>query len=111
MQSQFGAGDKLFFILGWDNLVELPRWREPARLIKMCRLVAVPRVGCPVPDLKALEAVIPGLSQSVTLLDAPQVDISASVIRDRVAQGLSIRHLVPEPVDRYIREQGLYMTP
>jgi nicotinate-nucleotide adenylyltransferase len=108
LKGQLGAGDELFFILGWDSLAELPQWREPERLIKMCRLVAVPRVGYLVPDLKALEAAIPGLANRVILLDTPLIDISASLIRKRVAQGLSIGHLVPAPVDRYIREQGLY---
>jgi nicotinate-nucleotide adenylyltransferase len=108
LKGQLGAGDELFFILGWDSLAELPKWREPERLIKMCYLVAVPRPGYLQPDIKFLEATIPGLAQRVILLDTPEVDISGSVIRRRVAQGLSIAHLVPEPVDRYIREQGLY---
>jgi len=108
LKGQLGARDELFFILGWDCLAELPKWRESERLIKLCRLVAVPRVDQPKPDLKSLEAAIPGLAQRVILLDTPEVDISASEIRKRVAQGLAIGHLVPEPVDRYIREQGLY---
>ncbi len=111
LKGQFGAEDELFFILGWDCLTELPKWREPSRLVAMCRLVAVPRVGSPAPDLRALEASIPGLAKRVILLDKPGVDISASGIRDRVAQGLSIEDLVPEPVERYIREQGLYTRP
>ena len=110
LQGQLGAGDKLFFILGWENLAELPQWHEPSRLIKMCYLVAVPRPGYPAPDLNSLEADIPGLSHRVILLDTPQIDISASAIRNRVAHGLSISHLVPEPVERYIKEQRLYIT-
>ncbi len=108
LKGQFGAKDELFFILGWDCLSELPKWREPSRLIALSRLVAVPRVGSPAPDLSSLEASIPGLARRVILLDEPRVDISASGVRDRVARGLSIEHLVPEPVARYIREQGLY---
>lgn len=108
LKGRLGGGDELFFILGWDCLAELPKWREPSRLITMCRLVAVPRVGSPAPDLNSLEASIPGLANRVILLDKPRVDISASEIRDRVARGLSIEHLVPEPVARYIGEQGLY---
>ncbi len=108
LKGQLGAEDKLFFILGWDNLAQLPQWQEPWRLVKLSHLVAVPRVGYPVPDLDSLEAIIPGLSQATTLFDTPQIDITASVIRNRVAQGLSVHHLVPEPVERYIREKGLY---
>jgi len=110
LRGVLGARGELFFILGWDSLAELPKWREPSRLIKMCYLVAVPRVGYSLPDLKFMEAVIPGLAERVIMLDTPEVDITASAIRDRVAQGLSIGHLVPEPVDKYIREQGLYIT-
>ena len=110
LQGQLGAGDELFFILGWDSLAELPQWHEPARLIEMCYLVAVPRVGYSRPNLKKLKAAIPSISQRVTLLDTPKIDISASVIRDRVARGLSVRHLVSEPVNRYIKEHKLYIT-
>ena len=110
LQGQLGAGDELFFILGWDSLAELPLWREPSRLIKMCRLVAVPRPGYSAPDLKKLEADIPGLSQRVILMDKPEIDISATDIRNRVAHGLSISHLVPESVERYIKQHRLYMA-
>jgi len=108
LRKKLGAGDELFFILGWDNLLDLPRWHQPELLISMCRLVAVPRVGCPVPDLSSLEIAIPGLSQRVIMLDKPEIDINASLIRERVAQGLSISHLVPEAVEKYIKEHGLY---
>jgi len=109
LKGQIGMGDnKLFFILGWDNLIQLPQWHEPSQLVKMCHLVAVPRVGYPHPKLKTLAAAISGLSQSVILLNTPQIEISSSEIRNRVARGLSIHHLVPEPVEKYIREHGLY---
>ena len=106
--SRLGDGDELFFILGQDNLAQLPQWHEPSRLVEMCYLVAIPRPGSRAPNLKALEADIPGISQRVMLMDKPNVDIGASVIRDRVRRGLPILHLVPEPVSRYIRENGLY---
>ena len=110
LKGKFDAGDELFFILGWDSLAELPRWREPSRLVGMCQLVVAPRPGCSAPDLKSLEAAISGISQRVTILEKPEMDISASAIRELVAKGLSIRHLVPEPVDRYIKEHKLYLT-
>jgi len=109
LRDKLGSEDELFFILGWDSLAELPQWREPSRLIKMCYLVAVPRPGYPRPKLKTLEVIIRGLSQRVMLMKKPEIDISASAIRERVARGLSIRHLVPEPVNRYIKEHRLYI--
>jgi nicotinate-nucleotide adenylyltransferase len=108
LRTQLGRRAELYFILGWDNLAELPRWHEPQRLVKSCSLVAVPRPGVARPDLKPLKALVPGLSESLILLPAPQVDISASRVRERVARGFSVRQLVPGPVADYIREQGLY---
>ncbi len=109
LRNKLGREDELFFILGWDSLAQLPEWRDAPRLIKMCYFVAAPRPGYPPPDLKALESPVPGISQQVMIMDRPEIDISASAIRDRVARGLSIRHLVPEPVNRYIRQHKLYV--
>ena len=110
LQGQIGAEDELFLILGWDSLAELPQWHEPSQLITMCRLVVVPRPGYPRPKLKKLEASIPGLSQRVMFMEKPKIDISSSLIRERAAQGLTIYHLVPEPVNRYIKGYRLYLT-
>ncbi|MFC1980729.1 nicotinate-nucleotide adenylyltransferase [Chloroflexota bacterium] len=108
-RGQLGDGDEIFFILGWDSLAALPQWREPPRLIKLCRLVAVPRPSYPLPDLKAMEALLPGVSERVVMMDKPEIDISSSEIRDRVKEGLSIHHLVPESVEKYIGEHRLYL--
>jgi nicotinate-nucleotide adenylyltransferase len=108
LRSQYGAKDEIFFILGWGSLAQLPQWREPLRIITLCYLVAVPRPGYPHPNLEALEASIPGISQRVVFLEKPSIDISASDIRERAAQGLSINHLVPGPVVDYIKKHKLY---
>ncbi len=108
LKSQHNTGE-IFFIVGWDSLTELPKWKEPSRIVSLCRLVAVPRPGYSLPDLKSLEAAITGLSGRLILLDKPRIDISATAIRSRIALGLSIRDLVPEVVERYIREYRLYV--
>ncbi len=103
-----GGEDELFFIVGWDSLADLPNWKAPEQIVRLCLLVAVPRPGCFPPDLELLEDSIPGVSERIILLDKPEVDVSASQIRERVASGLSISGLVSESVEKYIREHGLY---
>ena len=110
LRAQAGGNDELFLILGWDNMMELPQWHEPARLIKLCCIVVVPRPGYPEPDLEALAKVLPGIARQVIMLARPEIDVSASEIRERVAQGKSIRRMVPVAVERYIREHKLYLT-
>lgn len=108
LQRELGEEARLFFLLGWDSLADLPRWRQPERLLRACTLAAFPRPGVGEESLARLEATIPSLSGRLVLLKGPQVDISGTEIRRRVAAGGSLRYLVPEGVEAYIRERGLY---
>jgi len=107
LRNQLGE-QPLFFILGSDSLAGFHLWKEPDRLVQMCQLVIVPRSGLNLPELESLEPLIPGLTHSVIELVAPIIEISSSKIRQRIAQGLSIRYLVPGLVGKYIAEQKLY---
>jgi nicotinate-nucleotide adenylyltransferase len=100
--------DQIYFVLGWDNLEKLPLWKESSTILKLAILVAVPRVGYPMPDLVEMEQKLPGLKKGVIILEKPEIDISSSVIRERVRLGLPIDHLVPESVAKYIQITGLY---
>jgi len=108
LREQFGSEASLFFILGRDTLADLPVWKEPAKLVQLCRLVVAPRLGSR--DLKHLKEAMPGLLDEIVQLDMPLIEISSSGIRHRVAQGLSIRYLVPAEVEEYIAEQKMYLT-
>lgn len=106
LQDQLSSETSLFFILGRDTLAELPLWKEPEKVIQLCRLVVPPRLGSR--DLRHLEKAIPGLQERVIQLDMPVIGISSSEIRQRIAGGLPIRYLVPAGVERYIAEQRIY---
>jgi nicotinate-nucleotide adenylyltransferase len=109
LKAGFNPGDELFFIMGWDSLNELPRWKQAAELVKLCTIAAFTRPNTPEPDMKKLEKAIPGLKGHYVLLDIPPVDISSTDIRDMVKDGRDIGELVPAPVKKYIREQRLYL--
>ena len=110
LRRQFGESASFFFILGWDSLRDLHLWKDPARIIQQCRLVAVGRPGSAKPRLSALEMALPGISNNVLLLPKPLIGISSSEVRQRVSKGLSIKYLVPEAVETYSREKGLYRS-
>jgi nicotinate-nucleotide adenylyltransferase len=107
MQEQMGQETEIFFIMGLDSLAELPTWHQPERLIESCRLVAVKRPGVET-DLAELESSVPGIASQVDIIDMPEVDISSSELQQRVRDGLPIKYQVPEEVERYIMEHGLY---
>jgi nicotinate-nucleotide adenylyltransferase len=108
LKEQFGPGTELFFIIGMDSLAQLPRWKDPSRIIRLCRLVVFPRPGYRIPDLESLEVAIPGIKERVILLDKPLMDISATEIRERVLSSRSVDDLVPGPVAEYIEKHKLY---
>jgi nicotinate-nucleotide adenylyltransferase len=108
LRQKLGKKAELSFLMGWDSLDELPLWKEPGKLVQLCHIVAFPRSGYGRPNLSALEKSIPGVSLRVIWLEVTPVDVSASDIRDRAANGLPIGHLVPGVVVRYIEEHKLY---
>jgi nicotinate-nucleotide adenylyltransferase len=93
---------ELSFILGMDSLAELSTWREPERLVHTYRVIAVQRPGAPEPVSD------PRWGDRVTHVNGNPFAISSSAIRNRVARGLSIRHLVPAEVGAYIDGHRLY---
>jgi nicotinate-nucleotide adenylyltransferase len=109
LSQQFGEVEKvaIWFIIGADSLVTLPRWRDPAGILAQARLAVVRRPGV-TPDLTHLESLMPRLPAHIDWVDAPLIDISATDLRRRVAEGRSIRYRVPGAVVEYIAQEGLY---
>jgi len=104
-------GRDLVFIVGADALPELHLWRDVYSLLALCTLIPFTRPGTPITDLSAdrLELDPPWPERLLErLTSGTDVDISSSDIRHRIAEGMSIRYLVPSPVEMYIAEHGLY---
>lgn len=98
---------EIFFIMGMDSLQNLPTWRQPQEIVKLCKLAVLKRPGY-FADLVALEEKIPGVKRAVVFVNAPEMNISASEIRARAARGKAIDDLVPQSVAEYIKTRGLY---
>ena len=100
--------DDFYFILGIDSLREFHSWKEPAKILELCTLVAAPRPDYQDRDLSFLNAIHPSASQKAMLLEGPMVDISGTEIRRRAALGLSVCYQMPEEVERYMYRYRLY---
>lgn len=87
-----------YFIIGGDMVEYLPKWYKIDELVEMVQFVGVKRPGY------TIDTPYP-----IIWLDAPMMDLSSSLIRKKIAQGCSIRYLVPEAVRIYILEKGLYL--
>jgi nicotinate-nucleotide adenylyltransferase len=103
---------ELFFVIGDDTLPELHQWKDIYSLLPMCRFAAFSRGrerGTLRPDDLKLDPPWPERLMA-DFTAGRRIEISSSDIRYRVAEGLSIRYLVPDAVEMYIAEHGLYRT-
>lgn len=87
-----------YFIIGGDMVEYLPKWHKVDELMQLAQFVGVRRPGYPeISDYPLM------------WVDVPLMDLSSTMIRQKVAQGCSIRYYVPEAVRDYIEEKGLYL--
>ncbi len=100
---------ELTFIVGADMAHSLPAWREPERILGLARLAVAEREGIARDDIAERLAPLHDGSR-VTFFDMPRIDVSSSDIRRRVAEGRSVRHLVPDAVAQAIADRDLYRT-
>lgn len=107
LRERLGPEAELYFIVGTDALPELLTWYQPRRLLQLCLLAAVSRPGYPF-DLTRILMALPEAAERIVPVPAPELDISSSNLRARVAAGQPIRYQLPDSVERYVRDQGLY---
>jgi nicotinate-nucleotide adenylyltransferase len=100
--------DDLTFIVGGDIALGLPSWHEPEAVLGLARLAVAERSGARREDVAALLARRFADSPPPACFDMPRLDISASQIRSRIADGRPIRYLVPDPVAEHIARRKLY---
>ena len=130
---QHGAQRPLVLLLGADAFARLESWHRWRELFELAHIAVATRPGH---EIKVMRSGIPGDGAGETALDAEYsarcgnaadlagapagrivpfaitaLEISASAIRRRLAQGLSVRYLVPDAVLDYIETHQIYRTP
>lgn len=111
MREQVGMDSALSFIIGWDSLEELHTWYKASEILTLVtHLVAVRRPGYEEDHTynNVLEQRLPGILQRLLVVQAPQLEISATDLRQRVAESRPIKYQTPEAVETYIKENRLY---
>ena len=101
-------GAVLVYLIGGDSLQNLPNWYQPQELVDETDEFGVMHRPGEVIDLSKLETILPGLTAKVHFVDAPLLEISASEIRERAAEGRPFRYYVPAAVYQVIQERNLY---
>lgn len=108
-RSVYGEGVGLFFITGADASLEILTWKDACTLLGLCQLIAATRPGYCLSRLEAeIERIGIDYHRTIHVLEVPALAISSTDIRSRVRQGKSIRYLLPDSVEQYIKARKLY---
>lgn len=110
LHREWGPQVRFYFIIGGDSLQDLPTWHDPVGILQQATLVALTRPGYPAPEAArtALLARLPNSGGRVLILQGPQLDLSATRLRQRVATGRPVRYQTPDDVAEYIYRYRLY---
>lgn len=99
----YGEKTQIYFITGADVILDIGTWKDFRQLLKLCQFVALTRPGYNLEKLKK------NLLSEIILVEIPALAISGTDIRKRLREGQPIKYLVPESVENYIYEHGLYV--
>jgi len=102
-----------FLIVGGDSLESFAQWREPSRICELAMPVMLRRAGLrPISWEVLRDYMSPARYRQVEAIQfpTPLIEISSSDIRRRVAEGRTIRFMLPRGVEKYIETAGLYRT-
>ncbi len=100
LQAKF-PDDEFYLVTGGDNWQIFNKWRNSEEILAKYHLLIYPRLG--------YEVNIPvELQDRVKLVDAPIIELSSTEIRQRLADGKSVRYYVPDEVMGYIERHHLY---
>jgi len=98
-----------WFILGADALADMPQWSEPHRILQLARLAVARRPDSTGPMFTSeVRRTLPEVEARTDFIQMPQLDISATQIRRRLAAGEPTDDLLPHPVRNVIDRLALY---
>lgn len=96
---------ELCFIIGSDNLREISSWHRYRAILRMVTLCVAHRPGHAMKPPGEIAAT------RMAAIPSPEWGVSSTMIRRRIARGLSCRYLIPESVRVYVERHALYSMP
>lgn len=97
------------YLIGADTLRALGTWRQVERVIERCKFLVMMREGETPEDVVCLAGLWKERGADIAFLNARKMDISSTLIRERVKAGQSLTGLVPPAVEDYIHAHELYL--
>ncbi len=92
--------DEIFTLIGMDEALDFMNWKEPIEILKLSRFIIITRPS-------SVGVYPPSLLEKADFISL-NLDISSTEIREHIKRGKSIKHLVSEKVEAYMKEKKLY---
>ena len=106
--------DELFLIIGGDSALEFSTWKDPDKIASLATLVVRIRPGFIMPTEQEFISQLGielGVGPTVIFVSGPPyLDVSSSLLKERVSNNKSIRYLLPRAVEVYIQQKKLYLS-
>ena len=110
LRADYGPDAELYFITGADAIFEINNWKDSDEYFSIAHFIAAARPGFCLEELpQATQDWVGQHGDRFHVLNVPAMAISSTEIRERVKSGQSIRYLVPESVEHYIKRHKLYL--
>ena len=102
LREEMGPDVEMWLLLGMDAYLDIPAWKDPDVVLAECHFAVARRPGC---EDRRLPAAFEARTRFENIT---AVDISSTGIRDRLREGKSIRYMVPDAVEAYVRARKPY---
>jgi len=110
-KQKFGAERLFYWLIGADMLKDFPKWYKIDELLRECTVCVMNRGGFDSPDFQSFAAQLG--SEAVEKLrqnqiETPMINISSTVIRQRLLTGQDVSEMINPAVLKYIQKHKLY---
>jgi len=106
LRTYFQKGIEVTLLMGSDTLAGFLEWKEPEKILEIARLGVAERLNHPFAEI--LDSMPHWVREKVDPFQMPHLEVSSTLIRKKISQGLSVTHLVPQSVVKIIEEYRLY---
>ena len=121
---EYGPDHRFYFLMGSDAFFDISTWKQKDRIFETVPVIIMLRGDTDIdpaftsfidenigkgytPDSEKIEYVKPG-RQKIHICRVPRIDISSTMIRDRIKNNQPITGLVPDAVETIINTKELY---
>lgn len=97
--------DRFYLMIGGDELVQFTEWKDWESILNQCDLIGMNR-----PGTDENQSTDHDVMDNTRFVDIPEIEISSTLIRNRLQDGQPAEFFLPESVHEYIKEHQLYRS-